>query len=146
MEEYISVSEYARKEGISVQAVYKRLNSSLKQYLIIKNGKKYINTSCFMENSSSKSLNEDLNIINILNNQLKEKDKQIEALQRQNEALTNALTAAQALHAGTMQEIKEISVNEDKASSDTRGAVQEDHSTGGLLRRLFGRNRRPADN
>lgn len=38
--EYISISEYARLKGISKQAVYKRLNSTLSKYLLNVDGKK----------------------------------------------------------------------------------------------------------
>lgn len=152
MKEYISVSEYAKIEGISVQAVYKRLNGSLKPFLIVKDGKKLIKSECLSSTYSTTFKPEfktdstlDSTIVEMLKAQLEVKDRQIEALQKQNEALTAALTAAQALHAGTMQEIKEISVNEDKASTDPGRSVYEDNAPGGLLRRFARRRRKSAD-
>lgn len=41
-QELLTIKQYAKKYNISVQAVYKRLNGSLKDYVIIQNGKKYL--------------------------------------------------------------------------------------------------------
>lgn len=40
--EYISVKEFAEKAGISVQAVYKRLNNRLKQYVKVVDNQKML--------------------------------------------------------------------------------------------------------
>ena len=41
--EFLTIKEFAEVAGVSSQSVYKRLNSTLKPYLSIKNGKKYLN-------------------------------------------------------------------------------------------------------
>lgn len=40
--DYITIKEYAELRGCSTSAVYKRLTNTLKPYLIIENGKRYL--------------------------------------------------------------------------------------------------------
>lgn len=148
MNEYLTVSEYAKLEGISVQAVYKRLNGSLKPFLIIKDGRKLIKSECLTSTHSTTFKPEfktdstlDSTIVDVLRAQLEAKDRQIEQLTNALDNVTASLKAAQALHAGTIKEL----TNESETNSNPRGSVQNDHTTSGVLRRLFGRNRRSAD-
>lgn len=94
---YYTVKEFAELNGTTQQAVYKRLNSTLKEYVIIVNGKKYIKESALNDlaqkhvfsaeehqpfNNVEQQFNNTLNdTIEILKEQLAEKDKQIELLQ-----------------------------------------------------------------
>lgn len=94
--EYLTVAEFAAIAGISKQAVYQRLNTSLKGLFKVEQGKKYIHISAldkisdksdfkdfqFKVSTEQDSANYD-SIIQILTTQLKEKDKQIERLQEE---------------------------------------------------------------
>lgn len=80
--------------------------------------------------------------VDMLTEQVTQKDKQIselsemlKATQTQNTALTDALTAAQALHAGTIQ----TALTEHSDSSET--VIEEEPQRRGLFARLFGRKR-----
>ncbi|MBO5423848.1 MAG: DUF536 domain-containing protein [Fibrobacteraceae bacterium] len=56
-----------------------------------------------LENELIKQLNIKDEQLKVKDNQLAEKDKQIAALHEQNKVLTDALVAAQTLHAATIQ-------------------------------------------
>lgn len=93
---YITVSEFATKAGISKQRVYQLLNKSLKEFVQEIDGKKVIDIKGLelFENNENHSrleqaFEQDLNktlidtlntTIELLNKQLAEKDKQITAL------------------------------------------------------------------
>lgn len=81
-DEYISVAEFAKEAGISVQAVYKRFKPKFKQV----EGKKMLKKSLLAEfglNQVDNNLNQSDNskMLDFLMKQLEEKDKQIEKLQ-----------------------------------------------------------------
>ena len=120
--ELLTVQEFADVAGISKQAVYKALNNKLKPFVQLVDGKKMLKNQALREvygveveqpdnptlNNQSQPLE---TVIAMLQRELEVKNGQIEALQRQNELLTSALEnttsslqAAQALHAGTMQQ------------------------------------------
>lgn len=78
--------------------------------------------------------------VDMLTEQVTQKDKQInelsemlKATQTQNTALTDALTAAQALHAGTIQ----TALTEHSDSSEA--VIDEEPQRRGLFARIFGR-------
>lgn len=100
--EYITVKEYATAKGITIQAVYKRLNKGLKPYLIMVEGQKclkieVLNSVELEKLNSVDKLSTQLSTDStqpiqppeseILKNQLAEKDKQIESLLRQLEEI-----------------------------------------------------------
>lgn len=110
---YYTVAEFAKKAGISKQAVYQSLDKKLKKYVKEVDGKKYVSRDAFSV-FNSKLIDSTLEKILI---QLEEKDRQIAILSEQvkfQEAeikrrseeileLTKAFREAQALHAGTIQ-------------------------------------------
>lgn len=133
MDKYISIKEFADEAGVSVQAVYKRLERDLKQFTEVKNGQKTISTEALKlfaikplnatrgvkENQDKQPeilnevLNQLTNQLKIKDEQLKEKDRQIAAKDQQIRDLTNALLneqhsshQAHALHAGTIKQIE----------------------------------------
>ena len=129
-----------------MQAVYKRLNGSLKPFLIVKDGKKLIKSECLSSTYSTTFKPEfktdstlDSTIVEMLKAQLEVKDRQIEALQKQNEALTAALTAAQALHAGTIQERLAVSDAGGPAETADTDPEPDRPQRRGLFARIFGR-------
>ena len=110
---YYTVAEFAKKAGISKQAVYQSLDKKLNKYVKEVDGKKYIARDAFSV-FNSKLIDSTLEKILI---QLEEKDRQIallseqvkfqdEEIKRRSEEileLTKAFREAQALHAGTIQ-------------------------------------------
>lgn len=83
--EYLTVKEFAAKAGISVQAVYQRLNKDLKPFLKQFKGKKTLNSKgldLFLSNDNFKAVEQDFkenfkDTLKSLNSQMEVKDKQI---------------------------------------------------------------------
>lgn len=112
--EMLTVKEVAEIAGVSVQAIYNRLEKDLKPFLIINNGKKRLDKRVLkvIEKASfSTDVKDDikplLNLIEKQNEQLQReleiKNKQIEDLSTALAAAQRTAEAAQALHAGTIQ-------------------------------------------
>lgn len=119
---YLAVSEFAKLAGVSKQAIYQRLNTSLKDFVKVEQGRKVVDSaalSLFMPDNtcdkdetpaqSESTLEQEL--IQVLKSQLEAKDSQIAELQTallaeqaNNKQLLSQLSAAQALHAGTLQQ------------------------------------------
>lgn len=122
----ITVSEAAKRSGLSRQSVYKKLDTTLSDFLIVIDGQKMldiralqvldkkkltdVDASKFVTNGDklTKALQD---TIEILKNQLEKKDIQLaaqdETIKSQSETIKNlsdALQSAQALHAGTIQQ------------------------------------------
>lgn len=95
-EEYLTVKEFADAAGISVQAVYQRLNKDLSPFLNHFKGKKTISSrglELFSSRENFKAVEQDFkanfkDTLNSLKSQLEVKDKQIDTL---NEQLSYAL-------------------------------------------------------
>ena len=97
---YISVAEYAEMFGISTQAVYKRMKTHLQPFVVVIAKKKYIDISALeLEpqpateqpcNQPNQPTNQPRNqpLQPILEQELAEKNKQIESLLRQIDVLT----------------------------------------------------------
>ena len=84
--EYISISAFAKEVNLTPQAIYKQLNNKLKKFVKLQNGKKLISTNAFelfksnqVDNNSN---NELTTVVELLTQQLQEKDKQIANLQK----------------------------------------------------------------
>lgn len=138
--QYITVAEYAEIKGISKQAVYKQLNNKLKDYVEIVENKKCLKISVLegsIQPHSTKveqpiqpvSTEVEQPIQPVWEAQLKEKDKtidsllrQIEALQKQNDRLTDLLQNSQMLLAVEKQQL--ISAQEAK-TEDTAEPIQQ---------------------
>lgn len=117
---YYTVKEFAELSGTTQQAVYKRLNGTLKDYVVIANEKKYIKATALNEHSTPKPkpeqgvsteynqpfnnptttlnnaveqpYNNALNyIIETLKEQITEKDKQLSEKDKQIELLQNTI-------------------------------------------------------
>lgn len=122
MQELLTVQQFAEAAGITKQAVYKAFNNKLKDYYQLVDGKKMVQSKALhdvygvtVEQKDNQPLNNQRQpletLIEILQKEIDVKNGQIESLQRQNEQLTSALSAAQetaraaqALHAGTLQQ------------------------------------------
>ena len=107
--EYLSIKEFAAAVGISPQAVYKQLNNKLKPYLKTVDGKKTIEKSAlFLFEKEPKTNEVEQQLINMLQTELNEKNKQIAELQK-------LLDQAQRLHAAEKQRVLEL---EDKMAAE----------------------------
>lgn len=82
-DEYISISEFAKRAGVSQQAVYKRLDKDLKPWLIIKENKKALNIKA-LDIFSGKTDSTEVEKVELLK-------RTIEVLEKQNETLTKEL-------------------------------------------------------
>lgn len=138
--EYLTIAEYAEIKGISKQAVYKQLNNKLKDYIEIVENKKCLKISVLEESIQPHSTKVEQPIQPVSTEveqpiqpvweaQLKEKDKtidsllrQIEALQKQNDKLTDLLQNSQMLLAVEKQQL--ISAQEAK-TEDTAEPIQQ---------------------
>lgn len=123
---YYTVAEFAKKVGVSPQAVYKQVDKRLKTHCKLVGGRKVISENAFSV-FSSKTVELDVDIdtqlvanlwnqirekdrqIETMGNQLNEKDLQIARRDEQISELTKAFREVQALHAGTLQ--RELSDN-----------------------------------
>lgn len=118
----LTVREVAEIAGVSVQAVYNRLEKDFKPYLKIENGKKRLDSAVlklFNHAENSTDFKPDFKpLLNLLEKQNEQLQKELEIKNKQIEELSAALVAAQqtaqaaqqtaqvaqALHAGTMQQ------------------------------------------
>lgn len=86
--EYIGISEFAKRVKVSKQAIYQQLDKKLKPYLIVIDGKKKLNIKAISEvyDKQSEEIDKEVEqeennkLIDILTRQLIEKDNQIDGL------------------------------------------------------------------
>lgn len=118
----LTVAEYADAKRITKQAVYKQLNNRLKEFLVVVDGKKYIDKAalCNSQKTDSTEVKQDSTEVEQPSNnqiqpwlqaQIEEKDKtiesllrQVESLTQQNERLTDLLHNSQVLLAAEKQQ------------------------------------------
>lgn len=82
--EYLTVSQFAKKVGVSPQYVYKQLNEGkLSEYVEMVDGKKRIRSEALdtFQKKAKKEQTTEQQLIAILREQLQSKDRQIEELQ-----------------------------------------------------------------
>ena len=124
--EFLTIKEFAEVAGVSSQSVYKRLNSTLKPYLGIKNGKKYLNIKALELYSDTYDKDSFLNennqlatnnnqLIQLLKDELEAKNKQIEKLQNLLEQSQVNLSQAQY----RLQMIEEKQMQEQSEADQT---------------------------
>lgn len=131
-QEYISIAEFAERAGVSKQAVYQRLNKSLKAYVKAVDGKKSINIRALEDlygKDSCSRLEQDIQgefkgveqgidqekeaqlintLIYTLQDELKSKDEQLREKDLQIKELHNLLDQQQKLTAMDRQRITEL--------------------------------------
>ena len=84
MSEYISVSEFASRAGVTCQAVYLRLNKDLKPYLKLDGKRKTVNVEGLkLYQKSSVEQDVEQPIAELLKSQLEAKDRQLEVKDHQ---------------------------------------------------------------
>lgn len=93
--EYLSIKEFAEAAGVSKQAVYQRLTGTLKPYVSIKDGVKYLNIRALelykgddavkklKKNNQEESNNVQVDsMVELLKRELDQKNKQIDELHK----------------------------------------------------------------
>ena len=140
MSDFLTVKEFSEAAGVSTQRIYKLVRGDLSEYAKKEHGKTLISSEALVFfktvaklQPSKTAVNQETNadgckvatqtvanlqpsetltaeVVEMLRDELRAKDKQIADLMQQNKELTTALTdisqalrAEQALHAGTMQ-------------------------------------------
>lgn len=106
--EYISVSEFARRAGVSKQAIYKRLSTDLSTYIKMIDGRKMLKSSALEHFKSRQEDNQTANqveTINLLKKTIDMLEKELAAKDRQIEALQQMVDQEQKLHAVTSQRL-----------------------------------------
>ena len=149
--DFLTVKQFAEQAGISTQRVYQLLAGDLQEYCKVIASTKYVHISAlerFEKKQTCKDLQEDLTPLakalqdqietlqkhnDLLTRQLEVKDKQINTLTESLQATTAALTSAQALHAGTLQE--RLTTNCER--SDDAPPTEETKT--GFFKRIFKR-------
>lgn len=141
--ELLTIAEFAELAGVSRQSIYKQMSTRLSKYCKLVDNKKMIEYRALAEvfgipveqpcqPKNDNSVNPNVNpsepfeeIIEMLRNELEVKNRQITTLQEQNIQLTetiakmsDSLQAAQALHAGTIQQQLEGPVEPKSAASE----------------------------
>lgn len=136
-ENYLTVKEFSRKAGVSVQSLYQRLETTLKPYLKIVKGKKYIETRALKEiynidleqdtkqeyqdikqenkqeyQEIKQDIKEDIktytDTLKLLQDTLDTLKEQLKQKDEQIKELNKALDQEQKLHAMTQQKVLEL--------------------------------------
>ncbi len=98
MSDYISIKEFAERVGVSQQAIYKQLNNRLSKYVVLVEKKKMLHLSALDEFKPKEiSTTVEQQLLNQLNNQLKDKDNEISFLKEQIQTLNKLLDQEQQL-------------------------------------------------
>lgn len=111
-EEFLTISEFAKRAGVSRPTIYSKLDNELSSYCKVVKGKKVINSKAlalFSVKESVKNFTDNESLLQMvsvlqsqtemLKGQLEVKDRQIEAKERHIEELTKILDQQQQLHA-----------------------------------------------
>ncbi len=95
MSEYISVSEFASRAGVTCQAVYLRLNKDLKPFMKLDGKRKTVNVDGLKLYQKSNTEQEaEQPIVELLKSQLEAKDRQLEEKDKQIAELLERLKEA----------------------------------------------------
>ena len=106
-EEYISISEFAKRAGVSHQAIYKRLNKDLQPWLQVASGKKSLNIRALelFEGENFATVSTEVAAIQALTKELDFKNREIEQLSEENKRLSEQLLALSDKVGTTLQTI-----------------------------------------
>lgn len=133
-EEYISIAEFAKRAGVSHQAIYKRLDKDLQPWLQVANGKKSLNIKALELFESEKSATDSTEVatikllqksidllekeLAIKNEQIKSRDSQIEALSERLKESHILLDQQQHLHAANLITEKSTAALDEPRAAD----------------------------
>ena len=139
MNGYVSIKKFAEYAGISQQAVYQRLDTTLKQYVKVVKGHKKLNIQALkdiygvdvenVEQEEQQGFQQDnqANIISILQEQLVQKDKEINRLY-------DLLDQQQKLHALDKQRLIELEAPTENPPVES----QQTNAKKGFWKSIFG--------
>lgn len=139
-DELLTVAEFAKRAGVSKQAIYSRLDKGLKQFVQVVDGQKMLNIKALQQYNSKEveqeiqstfssveqeiqenqsSIEQPCTTLDLLNKTIETLQKQLDEKDKQIQMLTEALkteqlhaSQAQALHAGTIQQAIDENLNE----------------------------------
>lgn len=129
--EYISIAEFADRAGISRQAVYQQLTKKLTQYVKVEKGKKLLNTQALSEVYGIKDCKQidkevckdiDSQLIELLRQQMEEKDRQIAELHRLMATTQMQLTESQH----RLQELEDKSREDMDQEEDQQNVAKDE--------------------
>lgn len=134
--EYIGISEFAKRVNVSKQAVYQQLDKKLKPYLIVIDGKKKLNIKAISEvyDKQSEEIDKEVEqeennkLIDILTRQLMEKDKQLTERDNQINGLIKSLSVAQMQFTEVSHRLQELTdkSHEEPDQEEDQQSVEED--------------------
>lgn len=135
-DEYISISEFAKRAGVSRQAIQQRLDTSLSRFIKVVQGKKLLHInglSLFKGASLAQGFDKENDkvaqgVIDLLREELEAKNKQIEQLQR-------LLDQQQQLHAASLKALPSGSMQQREDQSTEAVSPKR-----GLLARIFSKS------
>lgn len=135
-EEYISISEFAKRAGVSKQAVYKRLSTDLSTELKEVENQKMLKVSA-LSRFGVKQVDQPVDslsqgIIDLLREELEAKNKQLEAKDKQIEQMQRLLDQQQQLHAASLKALPSGSMQQREEQSAEATAQKR-----GFLAKLF---------
>ena len=136
-QEYLTIAEFAKRVNVSKQAVYQQLDKKLKPYLIVIDGKKKLNIKAISEvyDKQSEEIDKEVEqeennkLIDILTQQLMEKDKQLTERDNQINGLIKSLSLAQMQLTEVshrLQELTDKSHEEPNQEEEKQQDVAED--------------------
>jgi ERCC4-related helicase len=143
--ECLTVKEAADAFGVSVQAVYQRLDKDFKPYLKVIDGKKRLDKRVLELNNKeeiSSGLTSDFKeILKLLEKQLNEKDRQLAEKDRQISELTETVkTQAQTINADRQKDLAG-KIIEGKQLLAGDGDLAAPPKKRGVFARVFGKGR-----
>ena len=119
--EYIGIADFAKRVKVSKQAIYQQLDKKLKPYLIVIDGKKKLNIKAMSEvydkqreEIDKEVVQEENNkLIEVLTQQLMEKDKQLTEKDNQINGLIKSLSVAQMQFTEVSHRLQELTDKSD---------------------------------
>lgn len=149
MSNYITIAEYARQQGVSVQAIYGQLKGKLKPYLKVVDGKKMIDVSMLNADDEPDTIKPSFksdckdDLIELYERLLADKDKQIEQLNNHINELTKLLNQQQQLQAQQTQLLLKADAVEQEQEQEPKEPIPDEPPTfKRLLNSVFKRKAR----
>lgn len=133
-QEYLTIAEFAKRVNVSKQAVYQQLDKKLKPYLIVIDGKKRLNIKAISEvyDKQSEEIDKEVEqeennqLIDILTNQLIEKDKQLTEKDKQIDGLIKSLSLAQMQLTEVSHRLQELTDKSHEEPDQEEPETQQD--------------------
>lgn len=137
-QEYLTIAEFAKRVKVSKQAVYQQLDKKLKPYLIVIDGKKKLNIKAISEvyDKQSEEIDKEVvqeenkQLVEILTQQLMEKDKQLTERDNQINGLIKSLSVAQMQFTEVSHRLQELEdkshEKQDQEEPETKQSVENE--------------------